>query len=80
MIHDNYLPMYLWAEASNIVIYVKNRSPHRILGNNILKDSFTSVKLQVSYLRIFGFPLYSLILKGKKSKMKTFGKKGTLGI
>ena len=27
MIHDQYLPMFLWAEASMTVVYVQNISP-----------------------------------------------------
>jgi hypothetical protein len=27
MIHDQHLPMFLWAEASMTVVYVQNRSP-----------------------------------------------------
>jgi transposase InsO family protein len=33
MIHDQDLPMFLWAEACNTTIYVQNKSPHRILGD-----------------------------------------------
>jgi hypothetical protein len=27
MIHDQHLPMFLWAKASMTVVYVQNRSP-----------------------------------------------------
>ena len=27
MIHDNHLPMFMWAVASMIVVYVHNKSP-----------------------------------------------------
>ena len=33
MLHDQGLPIHLWAKACNIVVYVQNRCPHRILGN-----------------------------------------------
>ena len=33
MIHDQGLPLFLWAEACNIAAYLQNRSPHRALGN-----------------------------------------------
>ena len=33
MIHDQDLPMHLWAEVARTVVYVKNISPHRVLGN-----------------------------------------------
>ena len=31
MLHDQGLPMHLWAEACNTMFYVKNRCPHRVL-------------------------------------------------
>ena len=33
MIHDQDLPMHLWAEAASRVVYVQNISPHRALEN-----------------------------------------------
>jgi hypothetical protein len=56
MIHDQGLPMHLWAEASNTVVYVQNRSPQKILGNKTPKEVFTGKKPEVSHLRIFGCP------------------------
>ena len=35
MIHDQKLPMFLWAEACNTTVYVQNMSPHRILGTRL---------------------------------------------
>ena len=32
MLHDQGLPMHLWEKACNIVVYVQNRCPHRVLG------------------------------------------------
>jgi transposase InsO family protein len=32
MLHDQSLPLYLWAEACATAVYLQNRSPHRILG------------------------------------------------
>jgi transposase InsO family protein len=43
MIHDQNLPMILWAEASMIVVYVQNRSPHKIMKNMTLEEAFTGV-------------------------------------
>jgi transposase InsO family protein len=40
MIHDQNLPMILWAEASMTTVYVQNRSPHKILKNMTPRRSF----------------------------------------
>jgi transposase InsO family protein len=41
MLHDHSLPLYLWAEANAIAVYLQNMSPHRILGKMTLEEAFT---------------------------------------
>ena len=33
MLHDQDLPLHLWAEAARTIVYVQNRTPHRVLKN-----------------------------------------------
>ena len=33
MLHDQDLPMHLWAEATRTAVYVQNHTPHRVLEN-----------------------------------------------
>jgi transposase InsO family protein len=40
MMNDQNLSMFLWGEATMIVIYIENRSPHCILKNTTLEESF----------------------------------------
>ena len=37
MIHDQDLPVHLWAEVARVVVYMQNISPHRVLGNKTHK-------------------------------------------
>lgn len=76
MIHDQDLPMHLWAEASRTVVYVQNRSPHRVLGNKTPEEMFTGEKPKVSHLRIFGCPMYVHVPREKRSKLEPPRKKG----
>jgi hypothetical protein len=76
MIHDQDLPMTLWAEATNTVIFVQNRSPHQILANKTPKEAFTGMRPEVSHLRIFGCPVYIHVPKDKRTKLEASGKKG----
>lgn len=55
MIHDQKLPMFLWGEATNIVLYVQNKSPSQALGDETLEEVFIGVKSEVEHLRIVGF-------------------------
>ena len=40
MLHDQDLPMHLWAEADRTIVYVWNRSPHRVLENKTPEEVF----------------------------------------
>ena len=70
MIHDQSLPMFLWAEASRTVVYVQNRCPHKVVKNMTSEDAFTGVKTEVVLLRIFGCPLYIHVPKEKRTKLE----------
>jgi hypothetical protein len=76
MIHDQGLPLFLWAEACNTAVYLQNRSPHRVLGNMTPDEAFTGQKPQVGHLRIFGCVTYSFIPKDLRKKMEPTAEKG----
>jgi transposase InsO family protein len=40
MIHDQDLPMFLWVEAYNTILYVKNMSPHKVLEDKTPEEAF----------------------------------------
>jgi hypothetical protein len=77
MIHDQSLPMTLWAEACMTAVYVQNRSPHQILKNITPEEAFTKVKPEIGHFRIFGCPVYLHVPKEKRSKLEPSGRKGT---
>ena len=76
MIHDQDLPMNLWAQAIITIVYVKNRLSHSGLGFKTLEEMYTGNKLELIHLNIFGFLVYVHILKENKTKMDPSGKKG----
>ena len=63
MLHDQDLPMHLWAEATRIVLYVHNHTPHQVLDNKTPEEAFSGEKPEVEHLRIFGCPMYIHIPK-----------------
>ena len=63
MLHDQDLPMHLWAEAAQTAVYVQNRTPHRVLENKNPEEVFSSKKQEVRNFRIFGSPVYIHIPK-----------------
>ena len=76
MIHDQDLPMHLWAKVARTNVYVQNISPHRVLGNKTPKEMFSGEKLEVNHLIIFGCPVYVCVPMEKRSKLEPSGKKG----
>jgi hypothetical protein len=78
MIHDQDLPMFLWAEACNTTIYVQNRSPHRILGDKTPEEAFTGVKPEIGHFRIFGCPVYIHVPVEKRTKLEPSGRRAYL--
>ena len=68
MLHDQDLPMHLWAEAARTTVYVQNHTPHRVLKKKTLEEVFSSKKPEVIHLRIFGCPVYIHIPKEKRTK------------
>eukprot|EP00253_Pinus_taeda_P003752 PITA_03752 len=75
MIHDQGLPLFLWVEACNTVVYLQNRSPHRVLGNMTPEEAFTGEKLHVGHLHIFGCLTYSYIPKEQRTKLEPVAEK-----
>ena len=76
MIHDQYLSMDLWAEATRTAVYVQNRISHSALGFKTPEEMFTCKKPEVSHLKIFGCPIFVHIPKEKITKLDPSRKKG----
>ena len=63
-------------KATKIVVYVQNRTPHRVLENKTLEKVFFGKKPEVIHLRIFGCRVYIHIPKETSTKLDPSGKKG----
>jgi transposase InsO family protein len=77
MIHDQSLPITLGVEACMTTLYVQKMSPHQILENINLEESFTGVKPEIGHFGIFGCPIYFHVPKKKRYKIQPLGRKGT---
>jgi len=76
MFHDQGLPLFLWAEACNTIVYFQNRSPHRALGNVTPKEDFFGKKPDVGHFRIFGCLTYSYVPNENRTKLEPTADKG----
>ena len=71
MLHDQGLPIHLWVEACNTVVYVQNCCPHKILGMSTPEEEFSGKRPAISHLRIFGSPVYIHVTKDARKKLET---------
>jgi transposase InsO family protein len=76
MIHDQDLPMHLWAEATRTTMYVQNRLSRSALGFKSPQGMFFEEKLEVSHLKIFGCSVFVHIPKEKRTKLNPSRKMG----
>ena len=76
MLHDQGLPMHLWAEACNTEVYVQNRFPHKGLGMSTLEEDFTGKKPDIFHLKIFGSFFYIHVTKDTRKKLEPTTKVG----
>lgn len=70
MFHDQGLPLHLWVEAYNIVVYVQNRYPHKTLGMSTPEEAYSGKRPDISHLRIFGSPVYMHVTKDARKKLE----------
>ena len=78
MIHDQGLPMFLWAEACSTAVYIQNRTPHKILGRMTPEEAYSGVKPDVNHLWIFGCLVYFHVPSDKRTKLEPTAEKGIL--
>ena len=75
-LHDQDIPMHLWVEAARIVVYVQNRTPHRVLKNKTPEEVFSSKKPKANHLnniRVSRIHTHSEI---KEDDVRSFRKEG----
>ena len=69
VLHDQILPLHLWAEACNTVVYLQNRSLHRILGMKTPMEAYSRKQPDVSHFWIFRSSVYYHVTKDAKEKL-----------
>jgi hypothetical protein len=76
MLHDQGLPLFLWAEACYTAVYLQNRSPHKAVGSMTPEEAFSGKKPEVGHFRIFGCITYSYVPSEKRTKLEPMAERG----
>jgi hypothetical protein len=76
LIHDMDFPMIFWVKDCNALMYILKKYPHKNLKDMTPREEFIFVKPNVSYLHVFGCPIYIHVPKEKKTMLKPSSIKG----
>lgn len=76
MLHDQDLAKFLWGESFMTIVYIQNRSPHRLIDNMTPKEVFPQNKPTMDHLKIFGCRINIRIPKDKRRKLEPTCLKG----
>ena len=75
MLADSKLPHRFWAEALSTAVYLRNRSPTKVLQGITPIEAWTGKKPDVSSLRIFGCTAYAHVPKDERQKLDSKARK-----
>ena len=63
------MPKYYWAEAIHAAVYIMNKTPTVAIHGMTPEEKFTSKKLDLSHLKVFGCLAYVHIPYELRSKL-----------
>ena len=69
------LPLHMWVEAINIVVYLINRGPSTPLGCCILEELWTDKNVIYSFLKTFSCEAFAHIDSKNRTKLEAKSKK-----
>ena len=75
MLKGKGLPNMLWVEAVNIVAYILNRSPTKVVRNQTQFEAWHKQKPMVNQLKVFGCIGYTHIPSQEREKFDEKGEK-----
>eukprot|EP00253_Pinus_taeda_P013261 PITA_13261 len=70
-------PLQFWADAVDIVVYLRNRGPSSSLDGGVPEEAWTGKKLNYSFLKPFGCEAFVHINKENRTNLETKSKKCT---
>ena len=69
------LPLHMWVEAINTIVYLINRGPSTPLGCGIPKEAWTGKKVSYSFLKTFSCEEFAHIDSKNRTKLEAKSKK-----
>lgn len=78
MLADSQLPHRFWAETLSAMVYLRNRSPTKVLRDVTPHEAWSGSKRSISHLRIFGCTAYAHVPKAERRKLDSMMRKCVL--
>ena len=78
MLLDSKLPQKFWGEALSTAVYLRNRSPTKVLSDRTPYEAWTGGKPEVGHLRVFGCEAYTHVPKENRKKLDAKARKCVL--
>ena len=75
MLFDARVPHSFWAEALSTAVYLRNRSPIKVLDDMTPFEAWMKEKPRVEHLRIFGCDAYAHVAKDERQKLESKSRK-----
>ena len=69
------LPLKMWAETVNTVVYLINRGPSNPLGCGILEEAWKGKKVSYSFLKTFGCEAFAHVDSENRTTLDAKSKK-----
>ena len=78
MLADSKLPHQFWAEALSTIVYLRNRSPTKVVEGITPFEAWSGSKPNVHFLRVFGCSAYAHVPKVERRKLDSKSRKCVL--
>ena len=58
-----------WGDTITLAYFLVNRSPHYQLDGGLLEEAWTSKKVKLGHLKVFGYPMYTHVETVERNKL-----------
>ena len=64
-----------WGDTITLTCFLDNRSPHYQLDGGLFEEAWTSKKVELRHLKVFGCPVYAHVEAAERNKLDPKSKK-----
>ena len=69
MLHEKNLPKNFWAEAANMVVFLQNKLPKKVVKDQTPFEAWYGYKPSLKFLKVFGCLSFTYVPQSKRDKL-----------